>query len=172
MGSHDTGDGVVERLGAALRRREETVAVAEGCTGGRVCALLTGQAGASAYFDRGVVPYAYDANRELLGVARETLDDHGVVSGPVARELAQRVRDLAKTTWGLSTAGLAGPSGGSEAKPVGTVFIGVAYAGPWGSGRSYAVVREHRFSGSRVEVQDRMARRAVEELLAEIEQAD
>ncbi|MFB6152303.1 MAG: CinA family protein [Haloarculaceae archaeon] len=157
---------VEERVGDLLRERGETVAVAEGCTGGLVGTLLTGVPGASDYLDRVLVPYDYDALRDLLAVSRETLDDHGAVGEPAVRETARAARDTADATWGLSTAGVAGPGGGTDEHPVGTVVVGVAYAAPWGSGDSGATVARYEFDGDRGAVRERGARRALRDLLA------
>lgn len=156
-------DGPIEaRVGRQLRAAGHTLATAESCTGGLVASRVTDVPGASDYFDRGVVTYAYDAKREVLGVTREALDEHGAVSDPVARQMAQRVRDRSETTWGLSVTGVAGPSGGTPAKPVGTVFVGVAYAAEWGSGDSYAAVERHELDGDRETVKDAAATAALE----------
>ncbi|USZ69063.1 CinA family protein [Halorussus salilacus] len=159
---------VEERLGDALRESDATLAVAESCTGGLVGSLLTDVPGSSDYFDRGLVTYSYDAKLRELGVSREALDEHGAVSEPVAREMARGVRDAAGTTWGVSTTGIAGPTGGSDDKPVGTVFVGVAYAGAWGTGESYATVSRHEFDGDRREIKEQIARKALEDLLSEV----
>lgn len=156
---------IEQRVGEALRDAEGTVAVAESCTGGLIGSLLTDVPGSSDYFDRSVVTYAYDAKLTELAVPREHLDDHGAVSEPVAKAMARGVRDVAGTDWGVSTTGVAGPGGGSEETPVGTVFIGVAYAGEWGSGESYATVSHHLFEGSRVEIKEQIAETALQELL-------
>jgi nicotinamide-nucleotide amidase len=155
---------IEERVGDLLDRRGETVAVAEGCTGGLVGALLTSIPGASGYLDRVVVPYDYDALRDLLAVSRETLDEHGAVSEPTVREVARGICDTADATWGLSTAGVAGPGGGSEETPVGAVFVGVAYAAPWGSGESETTVTRYVFDGDRDAVRERGARQALSDL--------
>ncbi|WP_256392530.1 CinA family protein [Natronoarchaeum rubrum] len=160
---------IVQRLGAALRDADATVAVAESCTGGLIGAELTSVPGSSDYFDRSLVTYAYDAKRQLLGVTREALDERGAVSEPVARQMARGVRDTADTTWGVGVTGVAGPGGGTEETPVGTVYVGVAYAGPWGSESSYATVERYEFDGNRAEVRDAAARRALADLLGEIE---
>lgn len=156
---------IEERVGDRLRETGATLATAESCTGGLVASRVTDVPGASDYFDRGLVTYAYDAKRELLGVTREALDEHGAVSEAVAGQMARRVRDVSGTTWGLSVTGIAGPGGGTAEKPVGTVYLGVAYAGEWGSGASYAEVRRHVFDGDRTAVKAKAARGALEFLL-------
>jgi len=155
---------IEQRVGDRLAERDETVAVAEGCTGGLVGALLTSAPGASRYLDRVVVPYDYDALRDLLAVSRETLDTHGAVSEQAVREVAQGVRDTADATWGVGTAGVTGPGGGSTETPVGTVFVGVAYAAPWGSGESETTVTRYAFEGNRATVRERAARQALTDL--------
>ncbi|SDG22254.1 CinA family protein [Halorientalis regularis] len=155
---------IEETVGDRLREADQTVAVAEGCTGGLVATLLTATPGASDYLDRALVPYSYDSLRELLALDRELLDEHGVVSGPVTRDLARAVRDTAGTTWGLATAGVAGPEGGTPEKPVGTAFVAVAYAGEWGSGTSTASVERYGIDGDRAAVRERVARRALSDL--------
>ncbi|MFC4548944.1 MULTISPECIES: CinA family protein [Halorussus] len=159
---------VEERIGDVLREADQTVAVAESCTGGLVGSLLTDVPGSSDYFDRGLVTYSYDAKLRELGVSREALDERGAVSEPVAREMARGVRDAAGTTWGVATTGVAGPTGGSEEKPVGTVFVGVAYAGEWGSQESYSTVSRYEFDGDRRQIKEQIARRALEDLLTEV----
>lgn len=149
-----------------LRDEEETLAVAESCTGGLVGAAVTAVPGASDYFDSGLTTYSYGAKRRHLGVSRETLDEHGAVSEPVAREMARGVRDVADTTWGVATTGVAGPTGGTEEKPVGTVYIAVAYAGPWDSQSSFATVSRYEFEGDRATVRAKTVDRALEDLLA------
>jgi nicotinamide-nucleotide amidase len=162
---------IAETVGDLLRDREESLAVAESCTGGLVGSLLTDVPGSSDYFDRSLVTYSYDAKRQLLAVSRESLDDHGAVSDPVAREMAQSVRDTADATWGVSTTGVAGPTGGTPEKPVGTVFVGVAHAAPWESGDSWVSVDRFEFDGTRTEIKRKIARQALESLQDAIEDA-
>ena len=156
---------IEKRVGEALREREDTVAIAESCTGGLVGSMLTDIPGSSAYFDRSLVSYSYRSKQELLAVSRETLDEHGAVSEPVAREMAQAVRDTAGTEWGVATTGVAGPTGGSPEIPVGTVYIGVAAAAPWETGESDCTVTHYEFDGSRTEVKARIAEQALADLL-------
>jgi len=160
---------IERRVGEALRAADETVAVAESATGGLVGSLLTDVPGSSDYFDRSLVTYAYDAKRAALAVDREALDEHGAVSEPVARQMAKAARDVADTDWGVATTGIAGPDGGTDETPVGTVFVGVASAAPWGSGDSRTTVERHTFDGSRTENKGRFARQALRDLLARVE---
>ncbi|MGQ9561595.1 MAG: competence/damage-inducible protein A [Candidatus Oleimicrobiaceae bacterium] len=113
-----------EAVGALLRQAGKTIAVAESCTGGLVAHRLTNVSGSSAYFERGVVTYSNRAKQELLGVPEELLARHGAVSPEVAVAMAEGIRRLANTDLGLSTTGIAGPTGGTSTKPVGLVYIG------------------------------------------------
>jgi nicotinamide-nucleotide amidase len=160
---------IAKRVGEALRERSDTVAVAESCTGGLVGSLVTDVPGSSAYFDRSVVSYSYDAKQDLLAVSREALDAHGAVSEPVAREMARGVRDTAETDWGVATTGVAGPTGGSPETPVGTVYIAVAHAAPWESEASGCTVAHYEFDGARAEVKEKIARQALSDLLTAVQ---
>lgn len=129
LGSHifAMGTETIEQvIGRLLRKRRETLALAESCTGGYVANLITEVPGSSEYFDRCVVSYSNQAKKELLDVKAQTLEEHGAVSEAVAREMAIGIRERARTTYGLSITGIAGPSGGSEEKPVGTVHLALA----------------------------------------------
>ncbi len=119
-------ESVIIRL---LNELESTLAVAESCTGGCIVHRLTNVPGASAVFLAGLVTYSNEAKQKFLGVSAELLAEHGAVSEAVARAMAEGVRQQNRTTYGLSVTGIAGPSGGTPAKPVGTVFI--ALAGPF-----------------------------------------
>jgi nicotinamide-nucleotide amidase len=116
-------------VGRLLRERGLTLAVAESCTGGLVADRLTDAAGSSAYFERGVVVYSNRAKRELLGVPEEVLRAHGAVSGPCAEAMVQAICAQTGSDCGLAITGIVGPDGGTPAKPVGTVFIGVSVGG-------------------------------------------
>lgn len=153
-----------ETVGEQLRAREETLAVAESLTGGLVCSRLTSVPGASDYFQSGVVAYSNRSKQADLGVSRESLDSDGAVSESVAREMARGIRDTAGTTWGISTTGIAGPTGGTDEKPVGLVYIGVAYAGPWGTESSFTRVDHHVFDGDRKAVAQQSTSQALRAL--------
>lgn len=123
----DTLEGVVGRI---LTERHETVATAESCTGGLLASRITDVPGSSAYFMGGAVCYTAAAKKDLAGVDPELIREHGEVSEPVAIALARGARIRFGTTYGVGVTGIAGPGGGTEAKPVGTVHIAVA--GPGG----------------------------------------
>jgi nicotinamide-nucleotide amidase len=162
---------IEDRVGDVLRDRGDSLAAAESCTGGLVGSRVTDVAGASDYFDRSYVTYSYDAKLEELGVPREHLADAGAVSEPVARAMARGARDGAGVAWGLATTGIAGPTGGRPDKPVGTVYVGVAYGAPWDTGESRCTVERYEFDGTRTEVKDRIAEQALADLAAAAEGA-
>ncbi len=118
-------NGVVVKL---LAERKETLALAESCTGGYVANRITDVPGASAVFRYGFVTYSNEAKQKLLGVRPETLEQHGAVSEAVAREMAEGARSRADADYGMAITGIAGPTGGTPEKPVGTVFIALATA--------------------------------------------
>lgn len=117
---------VQELVHDRLTERGLTLAVAESCTGGTIAARFTALPGASAYFRCGVVAYSNEAKHDLLGVDPQAIERHGAVSEEVARQMAQGVRRAARADYAVATTGIAGPTGSSELKPVGTVWIAVA----------------------------------------------
>lgn len=119
----DTMESVV---GALLKRRQLTIAVAESCTGGLIAHRLTNVPGSSDYFKMGIVAYHNKAKEKILGVQEKTPRIFGAVSPETAREMAEGVRRLAATDLGLSTTGIAGPTGATPQKPVGLVYVGLA----------------------------------------------
>ncbi len=125
------GGPLAEVVGLALKRRGETLATAESCTAGRIAAEVTATPGSSEWFIGGGVTYADAEKVRQCGVSEALLAEHGAVSEPVARALAEGIRERTGATWGLSVTGVAGPGGGTDAKPVGTVHIGLA--GPGGT---------------------------------------
>jgi len=115
-------------VGDLLRERGWTIALAESCTGGLLASRLTDVPGSSDYVERGVVCYSNKSKTELAGVPPATIAEHGAVSEPVARALAQGVRERSGASVGIGVTGIAGPGGGTPEKPVGTVAIAVATA--------------------------------------------
>lgn len=118
-------------LGKLLLGKNATLAVAESCTGGLIASQVTGIAGSSAYFIGGVVAYSNQVKMQLLGVKSESLEKHGAVSEEVVRQMAEGIRRVMHTDYSIATTGIAGPGGGSEEKPVGTIWIAVS--GPNGT---------------------------------------
>ncbi len=116
---------VIVRL---LAEKQQTLATAESCTGGFLASRITNVSGSSAVFINGLITYANEAKNRLLGVSNEMLQQHGAVSEPVARQMAQAVRLTSKTDYGIGITGIAGPTGGTPEKPVGTTFIALASA--------------------------------------------
>ncbi len=126
----DQGLTLAQEVGRLLSERGQTLSVAESCTGGLIANLITDVAGASDYFLFSATTYANSAKENVLKVSRQTLEDNGAVHETTAAEMAAGVKATGRSDWAVSTTGIAGPTGGTEAKPVGTVCIGVA--GPAG----------------------------------------
>ena len=112
-----------------LTERKETLALAESCTGGLLADRITDVPGASVVFVAGYIPYANEAKIDICNVDPALIEQHGAVSEPVAEAMADGTRARARSTYALATTGIAGPSGGSPEKPVGTVFVALAAAG-------------------------------------------
>lgn len=140
-------DGVLaERLGNALCKAKLRLVTAESCTGGWIAEVVTAVPGSSAWFDRGFVAYSNEAKREMLGVEASLIETHGAVSEPVAAAMAHGACAGRTDLAAVAVSGVAGPGGGTAAKPVGTVCIALVVGG----GR--IVVRTLRFDGSRTEI--------------------
>ncbi|MGD9628453.1 MAG: competence/damage-inducible protein A [Pyrinomonadaceae bacterium] len=120
------GETMEEVIGTMLTERGQTISVAESCTGGLIGMRLTEVPGSSRYFIEGAITYSNEAKMRTLGVPEQTLIDHGAVSSETAEAMAEGMRRRAGTDHAISVTGIAGPDGGSEEKPVGTVFIGYA----------------------------------------------
>lgn len=151
----DDGRDLAEVVAALLVARGTTLALAESCTGGLVASRLTAVPGSSAFFDRGYVTYSNRAKVELLGVDPSTLERHGAVSEETAREMAAGARRAAGSDLAVAITGIAGPTGATEDKPVGLVFLALA-------GGSVDRVRRAQFPGERDRVRAQAAQAALE----------
>ena len=139
-------EALAAEVGALLGANGQKLATAESCTGGWVAQCLTAIAGSSDWFERGFVTYSNEAKQEMLGVARETLDRHGAVSVATAQAMAQGALRRSRADGSVAITGIAGPTGGSPDKPVGTVCFG--WAGPDG----FTTTELCHLAGSRAEV--------------------
>ncbi len=117
---------VAQILAQQLKQRQQVVAVAESCTGGWIAKVLTDLAGCSAWFDRGFVTYTNEAKHQMLGVSLKTIEQFGAVSEETVHEMALGVLNNSPARYSLAVSGIAGPSGATEGKPVGTVWFGWA----------------------------------------------
>jgi nicotinamide-nucleotide amidase len=149
------GQALEEVVGELLAARGLTIAVAESCTGGLIASRLTDVAGSSRYVERGIVSYSNAAKTELLGVPAELIAQHGAVSEPVALAMADGVRARSRVGVGVGVTGIAGPGGGSDEKPVGTVAIAAVTADVTRS-------RVYRFLGEREQVKFQASQAALD----------
>jgi len=137
---------LARQLGQRCRRRGVDVAAAESCTAGGIAEAITRVGGSSAWFERGFVTYSDPSKREMLGVAQRTLRNHGAVSEEVVREMAAGALAHSHADVSVAVTGIAGPTGGSRAKPVGLVWFA------WGVRRGAIQTRVFRFKGDRLAV--------------------
>jgi nicotinamide-nucleotide amidase len=154
-----------------LKSADKTVTTAESCTGGLLAKMLTDVSGSSDYFQVGFVTYSNKAKYERLGVSMEIINTYGAVSEPVVQAMAKHARRLAKADYALAISGVAGPTGGTPTKPVGTVCIALAFPPlPPGEGRgegardyqeSQLLTRTFHLPGDREWVRDRSAKMAL-----------
>jgi PncC family amidohydrolase len=134
------------------------IAVAESCTGGLLSCKLTDIPGSSAYFDRGFITYSNLSKIEMLGVSKETIDEHGAVSSETALEMAKGALKNSSADIALAITGIAGPTGGTVKKPVGTVFIALA-------AKTKVNCQKYNFSGNRLEIREQASIAALKMLL-------
>jgi len=144
-----------EIVGKILTEKKLTLAVAESCTGGLITDRITNVSGSSNYFERGVIAYSNQSKVEILGVPEELIRRHGAVSSEVAKAMAEGARKIARVDIGLSTTGIAGPTGGSPEKPVGLVWIGYA-------DKTETIAQKFNFGDDRRRVKERAAQAALE----------
>jgi len=142
-------------IGDLLRQKGWTLSIAESCTGGLICDRITNVSGSSDYFMGGMVTYSNESKAKHLGISLNYIKNHGAVSPQVAKKMAQGVRKAFGTTFGLSTTGVAGPTGGTKRSPVGRVFIGFA------DGRR-TLVRKLDLRGSRIQIKRKATERTLQ----------
>lgn len=147
---------LAQTLAGALTRRREMLVSAESCTGGWIAKVLTDLPGSSAWFECGVVAYSYEAKEALLGVNPHTLEEHGAVSQETVIEMVSGALARFGATIAVAVTGIAGPSGGTPDKPVGTVWIA------WKRRGGYAHAEVFRFDGDREAVRRQTVARALE----------
>jgi len=149
---------LVNKVSDELKKHKVTIATAESCTGGLLSHSLTNISGSSDYFDCGIISYSNTAKMQLLGVPQQLLQHHGAVSKEVAEAMAKGIRQKAQVDYGLSTTGIAGPTGGTKEKPVGLVYIGIAT-------QDTVIVKQYLFSGDRLSNKESACTAALELLL-------
>ena len=138
-----------------LKELQATIATAESCTGGLIAATIVNVSGASSVFNEGYITYANEAKVKNVGVLQETLDTFGAVSEEVAHQMAVGVKTTARADFGISSTGIAGPTGGTKDKPVGLVYISCAYL-------DKVVVRKLNLNGNRDVIRNQAVENALE----------
>lgn len=146
MPDSTTEDPLEDQAGRLLLEAKATLASAESCSGGLIAHRITSVPGSSGYFMGGVVSYSNQAKRDVLGVFSSSIEEHGAVSEEVCREMLKGARERFGANYSVATTGIAGPGGGSEAKPVGLVYIGVS------CGEDVENIKRCHFEGDRLRV--------------------
>ncbi|QLG88072.1 CinA family protein [Chitinibacter bivalviorum] len=158
-------EALAQAIGQLLLARGETLATAESCTGGLIAAAITEISGSSAWFERGYITYANHAKADMLDVPPAFIDGLGAVSEPVVAAMAQGAATNANARWAVAVSGVAGPTGGTPEKPVGTVWL--AWATPNG-----IVTEKQVFAGNRSQIRSATVYRALSNLKQLIETAN
>jgi len=144
----------IENIINRLKKSNKTVTFAESCTGGRIAAAFTSVSGASSVFNGSVVSYANEIKSQWLGVEEKTLIQHGAVSKETVEEMLTGILKMALADYAIAVSGIAGPTGGTEEKPVGTVYIGV-------KNNNNTIVQLHHFKGDRESIQKQATKSAI-----------
>ncbi len=147
----------IERLVVDLNKKNLKIAVAESCTGGYISHMVTNISGASKVFERGIVCYSNQAKIELLNIKPKTLEIHGAVSKEVVKQLASNIKKLSNVAIGIGVSGIAGPTGGTPEKPVGTVYIGF-------STKKETIIKKFNFNTTRIEFKKRVLEKILDYL--------
>ena len=161
---NDDPDALTQRLATQLLAKRRSACTAESCTGGLIAKTFTDLAGSSDWFERGFVTYSNAAKSEMLGVPPSVIEDYGAVSEAVANAMASGALLHSAADYAVAVTGVAGPGGGNDEKPVGTVWIAVA-------SKYQANARLHRFDGDRQAVREATLQAAIEALLDPVESA-
>jgi nicotinamide-nucleotide amidase len=154
---------LIKKIHLWLKNHKKTIAVAESCTGGQLCSLLTRSPGASDYFILGVVTYSNKSKEMVLNIPAKIINKYGAVSRQVAALMAKSIRGKNHTDFGLSVTGIAGPTGATPAKPIGTVYICL-------SKKNKNVCRKFNFCGSRQNIRNQATQSALHLLCAHLSQ--
>jgi nicotinamide-nucleotide amidase len=147
---------LAERLGQSLKAKGYKIATAESCTGGWIAQALTEVPGSSAWFDRGFVTYSNNAKMQMLGINPQTLAQYGAVSAEVAQQMVAGALANSEADCAVAITGIAGPDGGSEEKPVGTVYVA------WQSNNGYSKVERLQLLGNRHQIRKQTVEKAIE----------
>jgi nicotinamide-nucleotide amidase len=147
---------ISQQLGGLLQSKDKKISTAESCTGGWISQIITDVPGSSAWFDRGFVTYSNAAKMQMLGVKPETLEAFGAVSAQTATEMAKGALQNSDADCAIAVTGIAGPTGGTTTKPVGTVFIAWAYK------NQETTVIKKKFTGNRFEIRQQTVKLALE----------
>ena len=153
---------LTEKIIHELTKKGQTISFAESCTGGRIAAAFTAISGASEVLHGACVTYSNDIKHQWLGVSNEILENYGAVSEPCVAQMLEGIQKMAGSDYAIAVSGIAGPTGGTEFKPVGTVYIGIKT--PFDQ-----EVYHCHFSGSREEVQEQSTRFAIEKIAEVLE---
>jgi len=152
-----------ERLSALLKEKKLTLSVAESCTGGMISSKITDIPGSSEFFAGSAVTYSDASKTTILKVRKETIKEHGAVSAETAEEMSAGARDVFRSDVSAAVTGIAGPSGGSEKKPLGLVFISIRYG-------NKLKTTENIFKGSRAEIRNAASDAVMSEIIRVVEE--
>jgi nicotinamide-nucleotide amidase len=153
---------LTEKIIQVLTQKEQTISFAESCTGGRIAAAFTAVSGASEVLHGACITYSNDIKHQWLGVSNEVLENYGAVSEPCVAQMLEGIQKMTRSDYAIAVSGIAGPSGGTEFKPVGTVYIGIRT--PFDQ-----QVYHCHFNGSRDDVQEQSTRFAIEKIAEVLE---
>ena len=151
---------LADRVGQRLKAKGHKIATAESCTGGWIAQAITEIPGSSAWFDRGFVTYSNNAKVQMLGVTKKTLAQYGAVSAETATEMVAGALAKSEADWAVAVTGIAGPDGGSEEKPVGTVYVA------WQGNLGFLHVEHLQLTGDRNQIREQTVMMALKKMIA------